>query len=396
MFDTMWCAIRNLGRKKMRSALTIAGIAIGVASVVLIGNISECGTDAVNQEMNSLGLGGLTITANTVSGEAAPLTEEELAVIRENDQVEQAMPIMMRNTYTYSRNTEINTLVWGIDSKANQIISLQVLYGRMINAADVSSMKNVCIVDQTFARNAYQRENIVGKKISILCGASVEEFEVVGIVKTGSGLLQNMIGDYIPNFVYVPYTTLQNSAQGQTFDQIAVRVQENCDVDAAGEKIISALAHTTGVEDGYIANNLTKQKDGLKNILNIVTVILSAVGAISLLVASLSIMTVMLVSVNERTREIGIKKSIGARRNTILLEFLLEAVFISLIGCIAGAVIGNVLSYIGASIFGITLKVRMDIMLTAILFSLISGVVFGVYPAAKASNLNPVEALRQE
>lgn len=396
MFDTMWCAIRNLGRKKMRSALTIAGIAIGVASVVLIGNISECGTDAVNQEMNSLGLGGLTITANTVSGEAAPLTEEELAVIRENDQVEQAMPIMMRNTYTYSRNTEINTLVWGIDSKANQIISLQVLYGRMINAADVSSMKNVCIVDQTFARNAYQRENIVGKKISILCGASVEEFEVVGIVKTGSGLLQNMIGDYIPNFVYVPYTTLQNSAQGQTFDQIAVRVQENCDVDAAGEKIISALAHKTGVEDGYIANNLTKQKDGLKNILNIVTVILSAVGAISLLVASLSIMTVMLVSVNERTREIGIKKSIGARRNTILLEFLLEAVFISLIGCIAGAVIGNVLSYIGASIFGITLKVRMDIMLTAILFSLISGVVFGVYPAAKASNLNPVEALRQE
>lgn len=396
MFDTMWCAIRNLGRKKMRSALTIAGIAIGVASVVLIGNISECGTDAVNQEMNSLGLGGLTITANTVSGEAAPLTEEELAVIRENDQVEQAMPIMMRNTYTYSRNTEINTLVWGIDSKANQIISLQVLYGRMINAADVSSMKNVCIVDQTFARNAYQRENIVGKKISILCGASVEEFEVVGIVKTGSGLLQNMIGDYIPNFVYVPYTTLQNSAQGQTFDQIAVRVQENCDVDAAGDKIISALAHKTGVEDGYIANNLTKQKDGLKNILNIVTVILSAVGAISLLVASLSIMTVMLVSVNERTREIGIKKSIGARRNTILLEFLLEAVFISLIGCIAGAVIGNVLSYIGASIFGITLKVRMDIMLTAILFSLISGVVFGVYPAAKASNLNPVEALRQE
>ncbi len=396
MFDTMWCAIRNLGRKKMRSALTIAGIAIGVASVVLIGNISECGTAAVNQEMDSLGLGGLTITANTVSGETATLTEEELAVIRENDQVEQAMPIMMRNTYTYSRSNEISTLVWGIDSKANQIISLQVLYGRMINAADVSSMKNVCIVDQTFARNAYQRENIVGKKISILCGASIEEFEVVGIVKTGSGLLQNMIGDYIPNFVYVPYTTLQNSLQGQTFDQIAVRVQENCDVDAAGEKIVSALAHTTGVEDGYIANNLAKQKDGLKNILNIVTVILSAVGAISLLVASLSIMTVMLVSVNERTREIGIKKSIGARRNTILLEFMLEAVFISLIGCLVGAAAGNIISYIGASLFGIALKVRIDIMLTAMLFSLISGVLFGVYPAAKASNLNPVEALRQE
>ena len=167
-------------------------------------------------------------------------------------------------------------------------------------------------------------------------------------------------------------------------------------MDAGGEKIVSALAHTTGVEDGYIANNLAKQKDGLKNILNIVTVILSAVGAISLLVASLSIMTVMLVSVNERTREIGIKKSIGARRNTILLEFMLEAVFISLIGCLVGAAAGNIISYIGASLFGIALKVRIDIMLTAMLFSLISGVLFGVYPAAKASNLNPVEALRQE
>lgn len=396
MLDTVWCAIRNLGRKKMRSALTIAGIAIGVASVVLIGNIGECGTAAVNQEMDSLGLGGLTITANSTSGESTALTEEELAIIRENDQVEQAMPLMMQNTYAYSRNTEMSTLVWGIDSKANQIISLQVLYGRMINNADVTSMKNVCMVDQTFARNAYQRENIVGKTISILCGASMEEFEVVGVIKTGSGLLQNMIGDYIPNFVYVPYTTLQSSVGGRNFDQIAVRIHENCDVDDAGEKIVSTLANTTGIEDGFTANNLTKQKDGLKNILNIVTIILSAVGAISLLVASLSIMTVMLVSVNERTREIGIKKSIGARRKTILLEFLLEAIFISLIGCVAGAAVGSLLSFIGASLFGLTLQLRMDIMLTAMIFSLLSGIIFGVYPAAKASNLRPVEALRQE
>ena len=127
------------------------------------------------------------------------------------------------------------------------------------------------------------------------------------MIKTGSGLLENMLGNYIPNFVYVPYTTLQRLVGRQSFDQVAVRIQEGADVDEIGQEIVDTLGRVNS-SGGYIASNPSKQKDGLYNLLNIVTVILSAVGAISLLVASLSIMTVMLVSVNERTREIGIKK----------------------------------------------------------------------------------------
>ena len=223
-----------------------------------------------------------------------------------------------------------------------------------------------------------------------------EEFEVVGVIKTGSGLLQNLIGDYIPNFLYVPYTTLQSVTGKNSFDQIAVRVEDNYDVDEAGQSIVSTLSNTTGISDGFLANNLVKQKDGLKSILNTVTVVLSAVGAISLLVASLSIMTVMMVSVNERTREIGIKKSIGARRSTILCEFLLEAIFISLIGCLIGVVVGIGISFFGASYVNISLQLRKDIILLAVGFSLLSGIIFGVYPAAKASRLKPVDALRIE
>ena len=226
--------------------------------------------------------------------------------------------------------------------------------------------------------------------------AMEEEFEVVGVIKTGSGLLQNLIGDYIPNFLYVPYTTLQSVTGKNSFDQIAVRVEDNYDVDEAGQSIVSTLSNTTGISDGFLANNLVKQKDGLKSILNTVTVVLSAVGAISLLVASLSIMTVMMVSVNERTREIGIKKSIGARRSTILCEFLLEAIFISLIGCLIGVVVGIGISFFGASYVNISLQLRKDIILLAVGFSLLSGIIFGVYPAAKASRLKPVDALRIE
>lgn len=398
MFDILKSAIKNLGRKKMRSALTMTGIAIGVASVILISSISECGTSAVNTEMDSLGLGGLTISVNSsVNSSHSVLSEDELEIVRDVQHVQQAMPLLMQNTKVNSHdNQSLDALVWGIDSKANQVISLQLLYGRMINNVDVKSYNNVCLVDQTFAQNIYHRDNIIGKKISIFCGNVEEEFEVVGVIKTGSGLLQNLIGDYIPNFLYIPYTTLQNITGRGSFDQIAVRVEDNYDVDEAGQSIVSTLSNRTGVDDGFSANNLVKQKDGLKSILNTVTVILSAVGAISLLVASLSIMTVMMVSVNERTREIGIKKSIGARRSTILFEFLLEAIFISLIGCFIGLIIGIGISFLGAYYVNISLQLRKDIILLAVVFSLLSGVVFGVYPAAKASRLKPVDALRIE
>lgn len=383
----------------MRSALTIAGIAIGVASVIMISNISQCGSSAVGTELDSLGLGGLTITVNasdTNASNGAVLSIDELNIIRNSEHVMQATPIVMQNTKVYSRSNQLDALVWGIDSTANQVISLQVLYGRSISNADVKAYRNVCMVDQTFAQNAYNRDNIVGKKISIECGGGAEEFEVVGVIKTGSGLLQNFIGSYIPNFIYVPYSTLQYNTGAQFFNQVAVRVQDNYDVDQAGESIVSTLSHSTGIQDGFSANNLVKQKDGLQNILNIITVILSAVGAISLLVASLSIMTVMLVSVNERTREIGIKKSIGARRSTILFEFLLEAIMISLMGCLVGVIVGSGISYLGAYYIGMTLQMRGDILLFTVGFALITGIIFGVYPAAKASNLRPVDALRLE
>lgn len=395
MWDSLKSAAKNLGRKKLRSALTILGITIGVASVILIGNIGQCGTQAVNTEIDSLGLGGLTISADSKEGGEVGLTREDLQTIRENSSVEEATPVIMQSTKIGFRNEQMDALVWGIDTKASQVISLQVLYGRSISNADVNTYANVCMVDQNFAHAAYNRDNIVGKHISVLYNGIQEDFEVVGVIKIGSGLLSNIIGDYIPNFVYVPYSTLQHTSGSNHFNQIAVRVASGADADETGQNIVNTLARVNG-GGMYVSNNLVKQKDGLLKLMDIVTLVLSAVGAISLLVASLSIMTVMLVSVNERTREIGIKKSIGAKRGTILLEFLLEAVLISVIGCAVGVVIGNGISYLGASLFGISLSFRLDVMGLAVLFSLLTGIVFGVYPAVKASAMKPVDALRQE
>ena len=205
-----------------------------------------------------------------------------------------------------------------------------------------------------------------------------------------------MLGNYIPTFVYIPYTTMQASMGRSNFDQIAVKIDSNSNVDRAGNSITAILNQNNGTSDAFVSNNLAKQKDGLTSILDIVTLVLSAVGAISLLVASLSIMTVMLVSVSERTREIGIKKAIGARQLDIMLEFLLEAVLISVIGCAIGIVAGYLVSFAGASLIGMSLGVRWDVLFLAVFFSLFTGTTFGVYPAYKASKLRPVDALRME
>jgi len=388
-------AFKNLGRKRVRTVLTILGISIGVASVIIIGNISECGTAALTGELDSLGLSGLSISVSQ-NAKNVSLTDTDLNIVKKTEQVEQAMPIMMQTTNIQARTIQKKALVWGIDSKANQIISIKVLYGRSLNNRDIKTNANVCLVDESFSQAAYSRNNIVGKKVSVLCAGVMEDFEVVGIVKTGSGLLQNLIGDYIPTFVYIPYTTMQNAVGRNTIDQIAVKVKSGSNMENVGKSIVTNLNRNDGISDGFYSNNLAKQKDGLTSMLDIVTLILSAVGAISLLVASLSIMIVMLVSVNERTREIGIKKSIGAKRSAILFEFLFEAMLITILGCIAGIIFGYLISFAGASYFGMTLSVRFDIMLLAVGFSLITGIVFGVYPAAKASNLKPVDALRLE
>ena len=204
------------------------------------------------------------------------------------------------------------------------------------------------------------------------------------------------MGNYIPSFIYLPYTTMQSSMGRTSFDQIAVRIEDGEDADAVGVSLVQELERMTGEEEGYQANNLVKQKETLSDILNILTLILSAVGAVSLLVASLSIMTVMLVSVHERTREIGIKKAIGAGRQIILQEFLWEALLLSLIGAVIGGLLGTGISWAGATAFGIQLIPRLDIVWLAAGFSIVSGVVFGVYPAMKAASLHPIEALHSD
>ena len=327
MFDLIIASIKNLRRKKFRSFLTILAICISVASFVLISTIGDVGKSAIETELSSLGIDGVSILPE--DKETTLLSEEQLQEIKEFDGVSSAVPIVMQYTDVKVGAQESQSLIWGIDAGAKQVIALTPIYGRLINQYDIATSANVCVVDESMALEAYRRSNIVGKNILLNIGGSWESFEVVGVVSSGGNILQNIVGNYIPSFLYVPYSSLGLLSGQSNFDRIAIKVQENYDVDSVGREIVATLNQQEGAIGAYKSENISQQKDQLTEVLSIVTTVLSVIAGISLVVAGLGIMTVMMSSVTERTREIGIKKAIGASRRNIMVEFLIETLTIS-------------------------------------------------------------------
>lgn len=381
----------GLMRNRARTFLTAGGIAIGVASVITVSSVGNIGKEAINRQMSDMGMDSVVVTSSDYD-----LWEDELEAVRSIPCVENAMPMMNCYTKTTIHETTAPTMVWGVNEDAGEIIRLDVLHGRMFNRGDVIGGERVCIVDEQLALNGYKRENIVGKTANITINGSEEEFLIIGVVSNGVNILQNMFGDLVPAFVYVPYTSLNNEISAYSFDEITVKLTDEKYADTAERKIsrvVSCLADETVEVD---AENLFRQKSHLTGIADTVSVGLTAIGGISLAVSGLSVMTVMLTTVRERRREIGIKKSLGARNIDIMAEFLTESALISLIGSFFGTVAGLVLFYCTRLLTGVNAPFDVFIVIVAVLFSLLSGVLFGVYPAFKASKMKPVDALREE
>lgn len=394
MFDLFRCAFQNLTRKKSRTWLTILSIAVGVASVILISSIGAIGTQTVNREIDELGIGALTVSSNSLGTDQIALGEEHLNFLRIQSQVAEAVPVLTEKARVEMRGLLADGMIWGIDAGAKQIFNLDLQYGRLFRKEDILSGEKICLVDETMAQAFYHRENIVGKKLKISLDGHYETFDIVGVVSSGGNILQNFIGEYVPSFVYIPYTSMQRTLGQNGFDQIALKVEEETNIDAFSEQIIRELEELEGKEGVFRAQNIAQQKEKLNHIMQLVSQILSTIAGISMVVAGLGIMTVMLAAVSERTREIGIKKSIGATKVDIIREFLIEAFALSLLGSLTGTVVGLSIAWIGCQVLHTDFLFQGGSVLFTILFAIGNGLIFGVYPSLKAANLKPVEALR--
>lgn len=383
----------NIFRSRTRSLLTMTGIAVGVFAVVLISTVGSIGTAEVSRTLLTMGVDTLLIQTadNAVS---ITLDDTDISTVRAVEGVREVMPLMASLTEAKMINRRLESYVWGVDKSADSLISLTAKYGRLINNSDTAVRNKVCVIDEQFAIETYGRGNIVGKTLSMFLGGKYHEFEIVGVAHSGLSSLQGMLTNIMPGFMYIPITTMQQLCGRTTYDKIAVKLADADSDTEIVKSIISKLDEVNECTDGYTCNNLLSQKSQLDDILSIVTTALSLVAGISLVVSGISVMTTMMMSVNERTREIGIKKSIGAKSTDICVEFLTESVTLTLIGSAAGIGGGLLLAFMGCLILGLPFTVNVASLLISALAAAAIGAIFGAYPAVKAAKMHPAEALR--
>lgn len=403
MYEFIKNAIRNLSRKKTRTILSVLAISVGVTSVIIIWAISNTGAQKINDELDSLGMDGITI-GKSVNNISAAIGDSEFEIVSANANVEKATPVIYSySTISPQNDSEqlINCIAWGIPDDAGDSVSLEIVYGRMINADDMDNEANVCLIDENTSKDIFGRENSVGESLTIISEGKTFECEIAGIVRTGSGILQNMLGNFIPTFVYMPLTFAEKIEKRDDYDRITVKLKgenrqtldEIC--ETLNLQLIEALDENSKANTTYSVTNMANQRESLMSIMNLITMILTAIGGISLLVAGMGIMTIMTVSVNERTHEIGIRKAIGASRMRIMLDFIMEAIILTLLGCLAGITTSYLIKSGCKVAFDLNLIINLNSVAIVSLFSIFIGIIFGVYPAFKASCMKPVDALRE-
>ncbi len=389
-------ALSSLKINKMRTFLSTLGVVVGVSSLILITSVGYGAQYSILSQIESLGSnvimvipGKSTDLFKSALGSNAlrkPLTYDDAKFLKRKMPYAKIAPELNANGTAKFGSTEVSTTIVGTTPDVFVVSNYELDKGRMLTDRDIVGYRNVCVLGYKVAGELFPSGDAVGKYI-ILRG---NKFLIVGTLKEKGALGQLDLDDVI----FVPITTLQSETQTKRVQVIYAKAPEGMSLDVLGARIKSFLIARHGMEN-FTLNSFKQYMQLAKQVTDIFTIALAAIGSIALLVGGIGIMNIMLASVAERTREIGIRKAVGGRNFDILLQFLLESALIST----SGGIIGILLGVLGS------IMVPQDIMPTHITTSAIVigftvsffiGVFFGVYPARKASKLNPVEALRYE
>jgi putative ABC transport system permease protein len=403
-------ALTALTTNKMRSALTVLGIIIGVTAVISLMSIGEGSQAAITSQIESLGTNLLYVRAGAsttgmvrgAQGSANTLTLEDANAIAQASSVAAVAPQVSTFAQVVAGSENTRTQIVGTTPEYQSVRNYQVAGGEFISDAQVEAKSLVVVLGSNVAETLFGEESPVGQYIKI----NGRQFKVIGVLqsKGGTGLGSQ------DDVVIAPITTVQyrltssQTVSGQkTVQTIYVEVVNAKQTDNAVQQITSILEERHNITNGVDDFTITSQQetiDTLKESTQVWVILLGAIAGISLLVGGIGIMNIMLVSVTERTREIGIRKALGAKRRDILLQFLIEAALMSLIGGAIGVLVGWGISTLisGLTVGGTTIETVMsvNIPILAVCVSAAIGIIFGLYPAYRAARLNPIEALRYE
>jgi putative ABC transport system permease protein len=402
-FMTLRIALRALARNKLRAFLTMLGIIIGVGAVIAMVAIGEGAKSTIRAQIAALGTNVLIVLpgSNVQGGVRAGfgnvntlLDADARAMARELPSVAFVSPVLRRQEQVVAANLNWGTLAQGVAPEFQQIRDWEVAQGRFLHEGDMESAAKVAVIGQTVARQLFGSDDALDAVIRI----RNIPFRVVGVLvakgQTGQGTDQD-------DTVMIPYTTMQKRLMRITWVQsIVVKAVSAERVDEAQEQIALLLRQRhrigSGREDDFNVRNLSDIAEAATTTARVMAVLLGSVASISLLVGGIGIMNIMLVSVTERTREIGIRMAVGARSRDIMLQFLVEAVVMAATGGLIGILLGVGSSEVIKQWAQWPTLINPAIIAIAFLFSGAVGVFFGFYPAKKAANLDPIEALRYE
>lgn len=390
MFYSVKLAIKNIMYKKARTVFIAISIAIGITSVLVISMISGLGKSVMNNELDSLGINGIMISAKDEKGSSV-LNCDDLDLISSHPQVKSATPIFISTGYIKTSENYNPVIIWGIDSGAEGIISFKLTSGENITKSNVENKEFYCLVDE-------KSGNKIGDTVRLVHEKKNYNAVIIGTVTVDSGLMKSLAGDYIPPIIYMPYTTVQAMENKEELSQIAVKLDETSSQSTdVISKNLERLIYNSKDKSNYkiSTQNLVHQRNKLNGLMDTITLALSAIGTISLIVSGLSIMIIMMMAVNERTKEIGIKRAIGANKSSVIGELLTETVIICVIGGVVGILFSKSISLVAQN-FGFQINLSASQVLFTILLTVIGGLIFGLYPAIIAARLNPVDALRKE
>ena len=406
LLENIKLALVAIKSNRMRSFLTMLGIIIGISSVIAITSIGDSAKGAVSKEFESIGAGYFYVMINWEMTEGDAIYEDdmfswdEIDAIKErfSDDIYYTAPYFTDEGTTKVGKVSANLRIQGVNADYDKYYKkVQMQYGRMINKNDIEKNKKAIVVDVKMAQKLFGRDDIVGEKILVESGSKGPvEFLIVGVYTTQSSFFDNISMGEPTYSCFAPYPCVAYYDDAPS-SYVEVYANSEKDLDEIGEKVCRWLERVKDKEEGfYTVESAASQLSQVNSILGILSLAIGAIAAISLLVGGIGIMNIMLVSVTERTREIGIRKSLGARTKDILTQFLIEAMILSVIGGIIGLLFGLGIAWIGMTIAGVGLVVNPMAVILAILFSAAVGLFFGIFPAKKAAKADPIEALRYE
>lgn len=398
--ESLKMAFTNLLSYKMRSFLTMLGIIIGITAVILMSAIGAGAQEKIVGDLNKLGIGNFDVSLDTSLDNIKNrnrLQQKQVDMIKNISGVEAVAPSGTARQRVEMDNFKNFALISGVVPASFNIDNTQLLKGRYFNVNEYRKTGYFVIVDDVTAARIFGDESPLGKKIKVrIRGLGDKEYIVVGISKNPVASLTGIFGGNSPSFLQIPYQNYQyiSKLDEKYFDGLKVKVEDANDLSRIMEATTAVLNKEAGIDKLYQAVNSNTGLEQFNSILSMLSVFVSFVASVSLFVGGIGVMNIMLVSVTERIREVGLRKAIGAKNKDILLQFLIEAIILTVSGGLIGILLGSTLALVLSTSFGMVPIIKVSIIITSLVVSTLIGVVFGVYPASKAAKLNPIDALR--